>query len=82
MRTLTTLLLASTASLAACTSDETQRLDGMTIGAGNAIAANTVMQMVDPWPRGVEDTDLRTPAIRKWPVPTGATNPAPAPTNP
>jgi hypothetical protein len=26
-----------------------QRLDGLTPAAGDAIAANTAMQMVDPW---------------------------------
>ena len=46
----------------------------MTPGAGDAIAANTVMQMVDPWPYGAQDTDLKVPADRsgqqeqgRWP---------------
>lgn len=82
MRALTTMLLASVAALSACTSDETLRLDGMTIGAGEAIAANTAMQMVDPWPRGVENTKLRTPAFRKLPVGAKGADPAPSPTNP
>ena len=57
--------IVSAASLAAgCTTDDTQRLDGMSFGAGNAIAANTAMQMVDPWPDGVQDTDLEVPAER------------------
>ena len=51
------------ATLAGCVSGN-GRYDGVTTGAGNAIAANTVMQMVDPWQRGVEDTDLVTPAER------------------
>jgi hypothetical protein len=38
------------------------RFEGVYPGAGNAAAANTVMQMVDPWPKGVEDTDLSVPA--------------------
>ena len=82
MRALTTMLLASVAALSACTSDETLRLDGMTIGAGEAIAANTAMQMVDPWPRGVENTKLRTPAVRKRPVVASGVDPAPSPANP
>ncbi len=45
-----------------CTSDQTMRMDGVTPGAGDAIAANTVLQMVDPWQRGVNDTDLLVPA--------------------
>jgi hypothetical protein len=47
---------------AGCTTDEPLRYEGVTGGAGDAIAANTVMQMVDPWPAGVEETDLDIPA--------------------
>ena len=63
-------VLASLATLVAvsgCTTDDYMRIEGMTPGAGNALAANTVMQMVDPWQRGVEDTDLDTPAERSAP---------------
>jgi hypothetical protein len=49
-------------SLAGCTSDELARNEGVTGRAGDAIAADTVLQMVDPWPRGVENTYLRVPA--------------------
>jgi hypothetical protein len=45
-----------------CTSDQVMREDGMTTGAGEAIAANTALQMVDPWQPGVQDTDLVVPA--------------------
>jgi hypothetical protein len=54
---------AACSSLAACT-ETFQRLDGVTPDAGNAIAANTVMQMVDPWQYGVQNTDLQVPADR------------------
>lgn len=47
---------------AGCTTDEPLRYHGVSHGAGDAIAANTVMQMVDPWPAGVEQTDLKIPA--------------------
>lgn len=47
-----------------CMSDANRRADGLTDGAGNAMAANSVMQMVDPWQEGVEDTRLLTPASR------------------
>lgn len=49
---------------AGCMSDEYRRADGLTESAGNAMAANSVMQMVDPWQYGVEDTRLRVPASR------------------
>ena len=47
-----------------CMSDEYRRADGLTDDAGEAVAANTVMQMVDPWQYGVQDTDLLVPADR------------------
>lgn len=50
--------------LAGCATEDVLRYDGVTTSAGDAIAANTAMQMVDPWPYGVEDTRLRTPAVR------------------
>lgn len=56
------LVLAASPLLAGCVSDTALRYDGVSMAAGNAIAANTVMQMVDPWPAGVEQTDLRIPA--------------------
>lgn len=54
--------------LAGCIGDNVGRIDGVTSGAGNAIAANTVMQIVDPWQPGVEETDLKVPAERAVPV--------------
>jgi hypothetical protein len=56
-------LAALCTGLVGC-SETYQRLDGVTPGAGDAIAANTVMQMVDPWQYGVQDTDLEVPADR------------------
>ena len=65
MRNLVTSAIISTAALVAgCTSDDYLRADGLTIGAGNALAANTAMQMVDPWQEGVQNTKLRVPAVR------------------
>ncbi len=57
-------LLAIMLAAGGCTSDQTMRIDGVTPGAGEAIAANTAMQMVDPWPVGVDDTVLLVPAQR------------------
>lgn len=54
------------ALLPACTKTDTVlRYEGVTSFAGNAIAANTAMQMVDPWLYGVQHTNLKTPAERK-----------------
>ena len=58
-------ILASLAGMGSgCMSDEYRRADGLTDGAGNAMAANSVMQMVDPWQDGVENTKLLVPAAR------------------
>lgn len=56
------LLLAGLAG--GCTSDDYVRSEGPTTGAGNAQAANTAMQMVDPWKYGVQNTRLLVPAQR------------------
>lgn len=76
------MLAASTAAalLSACTTDTALRHEGVTAYAGDAIAANTALQMVDPWPYGAQETDLKTPAVRpaaKAVAPSGgsATNP-------
>ena len=47
-----------------CMSDEYRRADGLTDGAGDAMASNSVMQMVDPWQDGVQNTKLLVPAAR------------------
>ena len=59
-----TVLIALAGLGSGCMSDEFRRADGLTDNAGNAVASNTVMQMVDPWQDGVEDTRLRVPAVR------------------
>ena len=48
----------------ACMSDEYRRADGLTDGAGNSLASNSVMQMVDPWQNGAQNTRLLVPAVR------------------
>ena len=58
------LFLLAALALSGCMSEDVLRYDGVTTSLGDAVAANTAMQMVDPWPRGVEDTRLRTPAVR------------------
>jgi hypothetical protein len=61
---ITALILATLCSCLVGCSETYQRLDGVTPMAGDAVAANTVMQMVDPWQYGVQDTDLEVPADR------------------
>ena len=68
MRKLAKGLVASAVILllAGCSTSETLHHEGVTSYAGDAIAANTVLQMVDPWQYGVQDTDIETPAERPW----------------
>lgn len=58
------LALLAAGISAGCTTEDYSRADGLTLAAGNAIQANTVMQMVDPWQPGVQNTRLRVPADR------------------
>ncbi|MFH1793932.1 MAG: hypothetical protein ABIK36_01970 [Pseudomonadota bacterium] len=74
MRTRLISMCCAALPLAGCMGDGVGRQEGVTSGAGNAIAANTVMQMVDPWQPGVEDTDLKVPAERAAVKPAAATS--------
>ncbi|MDZ5696208.1 hypothetical protein [Chelativorans sp. M5D2P16] len=51
--------------LAGCAADPPLRTEGVSFAAGDAIAANTVMQMVDPWDANVRYTDIAVPANRE-----------------
>lgn len=66
MRILKTLCLAVavTAPLAGCFGPEETIYEGITLGAGNAMAHNSALQIIDPWPPGVQDTDIVVPADR------------------
>ena len=65
MRNLVTSAILSAAARApGCATDRNMRTDGLTNGAGKSMAANTAMQMVDPWQEGVQNTKLRVPAVR------------------
>jgi hypothetical protein len=59
-------MTAAIAALGGCTTSETLHHEGVTSYAGDAIYANTVLQMVDPWQYGVHETDLETPHERPW----------------
>ena len=54
----------ATISLAGCVGPEETVNEGVTLGAGNAVAHNSALQIIDPWPPGVQDTDLIVPAER------------------
>ena len=57
------LALIAALAAAGCTSSDLDR-DGVTTFAGDAIAWNSSLQMVDPWEYGVQQTDLAVPAER------------------
>jgi len=64
MRITLCIALLSVGFVGGCTSDDYVRTEGVTPAAGNAQAANTAMQMVDPWQYGVQNTKLKVPAQR------------------
>ncbi|TPN88463.1 hypothetical protein FJ987_11885 [Mesorhizobium sp. CU2] len=64
MRIASCIVLLLTGFAGGCTSDDYIRTEGVTPAAGNAQASNTVMQMVDPWKYGVQNTRLLVPAQR------------------
>jgi len=66
MRKTTTLFAIAFAAipLAGCVGPEETVNEGVTLGAGNAVAHNSALQIIDPWPPGVQDTDLIVPAER------------------
>lgn len=61
---ITSTVLFLCVGLGGCAQDDYLRTDGLTTGAGDAIAANTAMQVVDPWQNGVQNTKLKVPAQR------------------
>jgi hypothetical protein len=54
--------------LAGCAQDDYLRTEGLTMTAGDAVAKNAALQIIDPWPEGVEDTALEVPADRTDPT--------------
>ena len=59
-------------ALSGCAKDDTLRTEGLTLGAGDAVATNSALQIIDPWPAGVEDTELIVPSDRGEAVATAA----------
>lgn len=57
-RGLAALALAATTMLAGCTDMYLDRRDTVSFGAGDAVAANKVTHMVDPWPARAGDRNL------------------------
>lgn len=58
------IVAASAAVLVSGCAHEEPRTDGLTVGLGNSVAHNSMLQIVDPWPQGVDDPDLDVPADR------------------
>lgn len=42
----------------------TQRIEGVTLGAGNAAASNAASQIINPWPAYSKDRDILTESPR------------------
>ena len=63
-RTFLAMAVCSAAAVSGCAQDDQLRTEGLTMTAGDAIARNSALQIIDPWPEGVEDTDLLVPNDR------------------
>lgn len=48
-------------AISGCAKDDELRTEGLSLGAGNAMRVNSALQIIDPWPAGVEDTDISVP---------------------
>lgn len=79
MRMRLTIVAVCAAPLAVGACNQTyNETEGLTFQAGNAVAHNTALQLVDPWPAGVQDTNLVVPADRNGSVANAGAGPAPA----
>lgn len=61
------LLPLALLALPGCMASDLDR-DGVTTFAGDAIAYNSALQVVDPWEYGVQQTNLKVPAERTAPA--------------
>jgi hypothetical protein len=68
MRNSIVAMAALASLLAGCAQDDFTRTEGLTLGIGDAVATNSALQIIDPWPAGVEDTALNPPADRGDPA--------------
>ncbi|MCP4185634.1 MAG: hypothetical protein GY761_20415 [Hyphomicrobiales bacterium] len=57
-------------ALSACQYEELNRSEFMSQSAGNAIAHNSALQIVDPWPRVAGNNSLRVPVVEYGGEPT------------
>jgi len=56
-------LLATTVLVSSC-NQAISRRDSLAPSFGNAMAANTALQTIDPWPRNVENTHIHTDGVK------------------
>ena len=72
------LVVGSATLLSACQYEELNRSEFMSANTGNAIAHNSALQIIDPWPRNAGDNRLRVPATKYGGEPkTDAASPSP-----
>lgn len=74
------ILLAGAAvlSLSACQYEQLNRSEYMSDSAGNAIAHNSALQIIDPWPRSAGNNNLKVPSTEYGGEPK-KDSPAPTP---
>ena len=59
-----TLSAAIGVFVSACQYEQLNRSEFMSDAAGNAIAHNSALQIIDPWPRVAGNNDLWVPAVK------------------
>ncbi|MCF6320258.1 MAG: hypothetical protein L3J32_00605 [Rhizobiaceae bacterium] len=72
-RNLKNIVFVSAASLflSACQYEQLNRSEFMSQSAGNAIAHNSALQIIDPWPREAGNNNLDVPAVKYGGEPKG-----------
>ena len=54
----------SMAVLSACQYEDLNRSEFMSASSGNAMAHNSALQVVDPWPRNASNNNLEVPSVK------------------
>lgn len=63
LKKITSIFISFTAvvSISGCQYEQLNRNEFMSNSAGNAIAHNSALQIIDPWPRSAGDNKLKVP---------------------
>ena len=57
-------LILTMVAVSGCQYEQANRSDYMSPAAGNAIAYNSALQIIDPWPQSAGNTQLNVPSVK------------------